>query len=86
VNLVFNPDVDDSLQAYQVATGNHFEDQDVKDCVMWMKYDFMKLGKLRRAHAALDCRLRDLNGNIVNLSEFYSDFNKPLVLVAGSSS
>jgi len=56
----YKPDTDESLAAYRIATGKYLEDSSVKNYVVWMKYDFMKLGKLRAGKFAPNCQLHRL--------------------------
>jgi len=76
---------DNSLEAYQVSCGLHLEDPEVKNCVVWMKYDKMRMGNLRVGDPAPDSRLITLEGTEVLLSSFHNN-HRPLVLIAGSYS
>ncbi len=42
----FNPEKDDSFKAYLLATGKYINDPELKELVVWMKYDKMKMGDL----------------------------------------
>src|SRR4051794_21063825 len=39
IHFGFDPEKDDSLKAYHLATGRHLEDLEVKEQVVWLKYD-----------------------------------------------
>ena len=54
--------------------------------VVWMKYDFMRLGSLRVGHVAPDCHIHDLTGESTRLLDIIEDGSKPVVLVGGSYS
>lgn len=41
----FSPDDDDSLKAYHLATTKFIDDEEVRNSVVWMKYDKCKIGK-----------------------------------------
>jgi hypothetical protein len=43
----FNPSVDDSLKAYHLATTEYINDPEVREQVVWMKYDKCKVGDFR---------------------------------------
>jgi hypothetical protein len=43
----YKPDVDDSFKAYQIACGEYMNDPEVRECVVWMKYDKARLGNLK---------------------------------------
>jgi hypothetical protein len=43
----YHPDTDDSLKAYHLSTGKHINDTEVKEKVVWLKYDKARLGNLK---------------------------------------
>jgi len=94
----YKPGEDDSLDAYRVATGKYLEDPEVKQCVVWMKHDYMKLGKLRIGHQPPNCTLHYLGSSSPSTSSsssspsllttaqkplFIGD-ERPMVLIGGS--
>jgi len=70
----FNPDQDDSYKAYLLATGRHANDKELKELVVWLKYDKMKAGNLY----AGDQFITEKHGKKV---EVYSLDNKCIPLV-----
>ena len=42
----FSPEKDDSLKAYHLACGKYINDPDIKELVVWMKYDKMRIPKI----------------------------------------
>jgi len=81
----YNPAKDDSLEAYQLSCGLWLEDEEVKECVVWMKYDFMRLGSLLIRDLAPEATVCTLDGKTTLLSSF-QHVDRPLVLVGGSYS
>jgi len=79
----FNPDIDDSLQCYQYSCGLYLDDIHVKECVVWMKYDNMKVCKLRPGDLYIDCSLVRLDNVELKLSDFMTP-SVPLVVIGGS--
>lgn len=43
----FNPNYDDSLKAYEIAYGKYINDREIREKVVWMKYDKTKMGKFK---------------------------------------
>eukprot|EP01125_Pyxidicula_operculata_P000341 TRINITY_DN10391_c0_g1_i1.p1 TRINITY_DN10391_c0_g1~~TRINITY_DN10391_c0_g1_i1.p1 ORF type:complete len:256 (+),score=47.03 TRINITY_DN10391_c0_g1_i1:57-824(+) len=85
IHFGYDPKNDSSLNAYRITTGKYLEDPEVKECVIWMKYDKMKMcGDVDLDQPLRDVSLYDVNSSsIVKLSD-YSPDKKPLVVVAGS--
>jgi len=81
----FNPEKDESHFAYQIACGKWIEDLDVKNSVVWMKYDKMRFGTLDIGSKAPNAQLVSLNGQHLQLYDFLNE-HTPLVLVGGSYS
>ncbi len=88
----FNPSEDDSFKAYLIATGKHVNDRELKELVVWLKYDKMKLGELRKGcvfipeNAPNQVELYSLDGKQkFLLKELMSD-TKYNIVVSGSYS
>jgi len=83
----YNPMDDDSLKAYQLATAKYINDAEVRNAVVWMKYDKCKIGKLSVGDKAItnEIYIYNLKGEKISLNEILSD-NKPNVIVSGSIS
>jgi hypothetical protein len=84
----YHPDTpgDESLEAYQVACGRHILDPEVRECVVWMKYDKMRRGTLVKGAIYRNCDLVDMNtGEATTLSNFIpKQQDRPLILIGGS--
>lgn len=83
----YSPDKDDSLKAYHLATNKYIEDEEVKNCVVWMKYDKCKTGGLKQGDSLnfADIILADLLGKEILLQSIISQF-QPNLILAGSLS
>jgi len=81
----FEPSEDDSLEAYQLSCGLWMDEEEVKECVVWMKYEFMKLGTLEIGDLAPEANLFNLEGKSISLSSHYNA-ERPLIVVGGSYS
>ena len=82
----FKPEVDDSFEAYQIACGEHIDDPEIKELVIWMKYESkMKYGKLKVGDKFEDCKLLNLDLQEIHLSDILSK-DKPNVILGGSMS
>jgi hypothetical protein len=87
VKAGFDPDKDDSLKAYHLATGKYINDPEVKECVVWMKYDKARLGNNKPGDGVKLEGLYVYTKGLerVELKSLISD-NKPNIVVAGSLS
>jgi len=57
----------------------------VKNCVVWMKYDFMKQCRFDIGDAFVDCTVVDLLNHEEHLiSEYMLNNEKPFILIGGS--
>ncbi len=83
----FNPDTDDSLKAYHLATSKFIADEEVRDSVVWMKYDKCKIGNFKIGDLLNfeNIKLFDLNQNSIFLKELVS-MDRPNLIVSGSLS
>ena len=75
----FNPDVDDSYKAYLLATGRYQNDKELKELVVWLKYDKMRMGDLRKGDQFISESVVDKLGNVKHYGknvEIYSLDNK----------
>ena len=77
---------DESIEAYQVACGKYILDPEVRQCVVWMKYDKMRRGFLEKGREYRNCELVKLKtGEKCHLSDFIpTQPDRPLVLIGGS--
>ena len=84
----YNPDQpgDESMEAYQVACGRHILDPEVRDSVVWMRYDKMRRGTCAKGAPYRNCELVDMfSGASVTLDSFLpKEPNRPLILIGGS--
>lgn len=84
----YSPDApgDESFEAYQVACGRHILDPEVRDSVVWMRYDKMRRGTLVKGAPYRNCNLVDMNtGEPLTLeSKLPTIKDRPLVIIAGS--
>jgi hypothetical protein len=84
----YNPDTpgDESYEAYQVACGRHILDPEIRESVVWMKYDKMRKGTLVKGGIYRNSDLIDMNtGEALTLEQFVpKQQNRPLVLIGGS--
>jgi hypothetical protein len=83
----YNPDEDDSLKAYRVATMEYINDLEVREKVVWMKYDKARLGNFKIGEEVTneDIILHDLQGCNYAFKDLLSN-DKPNLIVAGSIS
>lgn len=84
----YSPDTagDESMEAYQVACGRHILDPEVRDSVVWMRYDKMRKGTLVKGAPYRNCNLVNMfTGEPLTLESFIpKDKDRPLVIIAGS--
>lgn len=87
---VLNKSVDeidwyDAFKAYNLACGEFINDTEVREKVVWMKFDKTRLGKLRIGHDIIteDLVIYDLNKNPFDLRSLIDD-SIPTLLVGGS--
>lgn len=83
----YHPDEDDSLKAYHLATTYYINHTDVRNEVVWMKYDKCKIGNFRKGD------MPTLDGiNLYNLKEERIPLkniictDRPNLIVSGSAS
>jgi len=83
----YSPEKDDSLKAYHIATNKYIEDEEVRDSVVWMKYDKCKVGNLNRGDNVnfFGLKIFDLNAKELDLSSLISH-TRPNLIVSGSLS
>lgn len=81
----YDPAVDDSLKAYHISCGQWLNDPQVKESVVWMKYDKFRFGNLQLGDQAPDSELAQLDGSSTTLSAFQRP-NRPLIVIGGSYS
>jgi len=79
----YDPDNDESLQAYQISCGLNLEDDEVKQCVVWMKYDFLKVCPFEVGDNFVDCPVMTLDKERKMITDFMTD-DKPFILLGGS--
>jgi len=82
-NFGYRPDEDESLQAYQFSCGEYLEDEEVKECVVWMKYDFMKNCPFELGDNFVDCPVMTLENETKMISDYMVD-EKPFIFIGGS--
>jgi len=75
-----------ALDVYQLSCGYYMDDEEVKQCVVWMKYDKMKLGRIQIGEEYINCEIRNLRNERCMLSDLLPNQEKPIVLLAGSYS
>jgi len=84
----YNPDTpgDESMEAYQVACGRHILDPEVRESVVWMRYDKMRRGTLVKGAPYRNCELVDMfTGAPLTLEAFLpKEPNRPLIVIGGS--
>lgn len=75
----------DAFKAYNLACGEYINDVEVREKVVWMKYDKTRLGKLRIGYDVIteDLTLYDLNKNPYDFKSLVDD-SIPTLLVGGS--
>ena len=83
----YNPYKDDSLKAYHLACGKHINDPEIKELVVWMKYDKMRKSLLKTGQKPIveDIQLFNLNNESFNLKDLL-DPVKPNLIICGSYS
>jgi hypothetical protein len=71
----YKPEEDDSLKAYHLATSKFIHDEEVRNSVVWMKYDKCKVGNYTQEdHLNFDgIKLYDLEGNSLFFKGPYID-------------
>jgi hypothetical protein len=83
----YNPDEDDSLKAYRFATMEYINDPEVREEVVWLKYDKARLGEFKVGQDELktDIIIHDLEGNRLNITELLNP-DLPNLVISGSAS
>jgi len=83
----YNPYKDDSLKAYHLACGKYINDVEIKELVVWMKYDKMRGCKLSLGDSPIidGINLHDLDNKIIPLKSLISN-NRPNLIICGSYS
>jgi len=83
----FNPDFDDSIKAYHLATKNYISDPDVVNSVVWMKFDKCKIGKYSIGDKPQfnNIKIVDLNRNEILLKNFVSQNKNTFNLIISGS-
>jgi hypothetical protein len=81
----FTPDSDDSLKAYRLACGKYLHEKQVREIIIWMKYDKTRMGKLKVGDEVITkgMYVYDLDGNKVEFRDLIFK-EKINVVVAGS--
>jgi hypothetical protein len=83
----YNPDEDDSMKAYHLATSKFIHDEEVRNSVVWMKYDKCKIGNYTLEYRLNfdGIKLYDLDEKVCFLKDLIS-INRPNLIVSGSMS
>jgi hypothetical protein len=83
----YNPDEDDSLKAYRLATMEFINDPKIREKIVWMKYDKARLGNFTIGQELdLDgITLYDVDGLKYSINELLST-ELPNLIVSGSVS
>lgn len=78
----FNPNIDDSLKAYHLATGKYINDIEVKNEVVWMKYDKCRKGDYQVGDMFFNDKVKiyDLNGQEYFLVDILSKHERNLII------
>lgn len=80
-------DWEDAIKAYSLACGEYINDKEIREKIVWMRYDKTRLGTFRIGDDAVieDLCVYDLNKNKVNFKDLI-DQTKPTIMVCGSMS
>ena len=83
----YSPSKDDSLKAYHLACGKHINDPEIKELVVWMKYDKMRKSTLTLNQEPIynGIELYNLNNECFHLKELINE-NIPNLVICGSYS
>jgi len=82
----YNPTNDDSFKAYMLACGKYINYHEVREQVVWMKYDKARKGILEiNSSPPLDFSVYDLNKKEIHFSKLISK-TKPNIIISGSYS
>ena len=83
----FDPDVDDSFKAYELACGEYINDNEIRNSVVWMYYDKTRMGNLKINDEVItkDINLYNLEGREFPFKDLLSD-NLPNIVISGSMS
>lgn len=83
----YMPAKDDSLKAYHIATAQYVNDEEVRNQVVWMKYDKCKVGNFKIGDKAIvdDIYLYNLSAEKIYFKELLSSI-KPNIIISGSIS
>ena len=83
----YNPNKDDSLKAYHLACGKYINDPEIKELVVWMKYDKMRKTDIKIGQKPIveGIELYNLNNEAFQLKDLL-DPAKPNILICGSYS
>ena len=83
----FNPDMDDSLKALEFACGTYINDYEIREKVVWMKYDKTSMGNFNIGDPIYkgNIYIYDLNHNMYILNDLLKN-DRPNIIVCGSMS
>ncbi len=83
----YNPSFDELLKAYHIATKKFIDDPEVRESVVWMKYDKCRIGDYIPGDKPdlSGIKLFNLEGKQIWLKDLIS-FRKPNLIVGGSLS
>ena len=86
-NFGYKPEEDDSLKAYHIATSKFINDEEVRNSVVWMRYDKCKIGDYTLGdHLNFDnIKLFDMDEKVCLLKNLISN-DRPNLIVSGSMS
>ena len=79
-------DWDDALKAYELSCGEYINDPEIKEIVVWMKYDKTRLGNLKKGDDVITDGINLYGINDLSKHSFKDllSTTKPNILVAGS--
>jgi len=83
----YTPSEDDSLKAYHLACGKYIDDLEMKENVVWMKYDKMRKSSLTLGQSPIvdSINVYSLDNKVIHLKDLILD-NKPNLIICGSFS
>jgi len=83
----YKPQEDDSLKAYHLACGKYINDADIKELIVWMKYDKMRLCGLKLGEAPVveGIELYNLDNKVIPIKSLMHE-SKPNLIICGSYS
>jgi hypothetical protein len=81
----YSHDSDDSLKAYRLACGKYLYEKEIRELIVWMKYDKTRMGKLKVGDQVITegIYVYDLEGNKKELRDLI--FKDKINVVVGGS-